>query len=44
MLQLQIYFSLVSMNIQHMVLWDVTAYSYVATVVSSALKMDASAV
>jgi hypothetical protein len=45
MLQLEIYFSLMSMNIQHMVLWDVTAYSYyVATVVFSALKMDAFAV
>ena len=37
MLQLQIYFSLMSLNVQHMVLWDVTACSYVATVVSSAL-------
>ena len=30
MLQLQIDFSLMSWNIQHMVLWDVTACSYVA--------------
>ena len=30
MLQLQMYFNLMSLNIQHMVLWDVTAYSYVA--------------
>jgi len=32
MLQLQIYFTLVRMNIQRIVLCDVTAHSYVATV------------